>query len=143
MRSDPWHFARRDLAQTTFVLLTKGPAQALSLFGPRRMGKTEFLLKDFGPLAEEAGHRVIYASFWQAPLSPLAVLLHALEGAHRKLSLAERVRAGLLAMPAKIEVTLPGSPIKATIDLGQLDRTAGSGPTAKDGRPARPPRQQA
>ena len=35
-------------------------------------------IQDLAPHAEARGHRVIYASFWQAPLSPLAVLLHAL-----------------------------------------------------------------
>ena len=76
---DPWHFERRDFTAHVLSLLTEGPAGALSLFGPRRTGKTEFLLKDLAPRAQRRGHRVIYASFWQSPLSPLAVLLDALE----------------------------------------------------------------
>jgi uncharacterized protein len=127
MAADPWHYPRTALATSTWTLLTKGPARALALFGPRRMGKTEFLLKDLGPLAEGQGHRVVYASFWQAPLSPLAVLLHALDMARRKLSLAERIRSGLVAMPTKLELSVPGSPVKAAIDLARL-----AGPPAPD-----------
>ena len=66
---DPWHFPRREFTARVLKLLGDGPGQALTLFGPRRTGKTEFLLKDLAPLAEQRRHRVIYASFWQAPLS--------------------------------------------------------------------------
>ena len=72
---DLWHFERRDFRRSVLALLNDGPASILTLFAPRRTGKTEFLIKDLAPLAEKAGHRVIYASFWQAQLSPLAVLL--------------------------------------------------------------------
>lgn len=82
---DPWHYPRTELAKRTFTLIEKRLANALVLFGPRRIGKTEFLIRDLGPLAEKAGHRVVYASFWQSPLSPLAMLLAALhEGLYRR-----------------------------------------------------------
>lgn len=58
MTEDLWHFRRAGLAGQVLGTLAHGPAQALSLFAPAK------------------GHRVIYTSFWQAPLSPLAVLLH-------------------------------------------------------------------
>ena len=93
MIKDPWHFERREFTKRILTLLDKGPAQALTLFAPRRTGKTEFLLKDLAPLAEKGGHRVIYASFWQAPLSPFAVLLHALETSHRQGDFMDRVRS--------------------------------------------------
>ena len=79
MTNDPWHFERSALTERVLDVLTRGPVRALSLFAPRRAGKTEFLIRDLAPGAEARGHRVIYASFWQAPLSPLAVLLQALE----------------------------------------------------------------
>ena len=62
MTDDPWHFGRDELATQTLSLLSSGPAQALTLFAPRRTGKTEFLLKDLAPHAESEGHRVIYGS---------------------------------------------------------------------------------
>lgn len=55
MINDQWHFSRQELASQTLPVLSSGPAQALTLFAPRRTGKTEFLLKDLAPLAEESG----------------------------------------------------------------------------------------
>jgi len=124
MINDPWHYVRDDLATRTLRLLTDGPAQALTLFAPRRTGKTEFLIKDLGPLAEERGHRVIYASFWQAPLSPLAVLLHALESSLKKGTFTDRVRNTALALTPKLKLSAPiqGAKAEAEIDLTTLDK---------------------
>ena len=122
MIQDPWHFTRRELAAHTLSLLTSGPARALTLFAPRRTGKTEFLLKDLGPLAEAEGHRVIYASFWQQPLSPLAVLLHALETSLQRGRFSDRVRSTALALAPKLKLsaTAPGAAGEAEIDLSSL-----------------------
>ena len=114
MASDAWHFPRRDFAVRVLALLTDGPAQALTLFGARRTGKTEFLLKDLAVAAEARGHRVIYASFWQASLSPAAVLLHALETALGK----ERGR-GLRGLAPKVSFSVAGA--KAEVNLAALD----------------------
>src|SRR5947207_15588012 len=89
---DPWHYPRTDLARRTFALIEKRLANALVLFGPRRIGKTEFLIRDLGPIAEKAGHRVVYASFWQSPLSPVATLLNALHEGQRKRGLAGQLQ---------------------------------------------------
>ena len=35
MTKDPWHFKRSELADRVLSVLTRGPAQALSLFAPR------------------------------------------------------------------------------------------------------------
>lgn len=122
MSADPWHYPRRDFAERTLLLLASGPSKAVTLFGPRRTGKTEFLLRDLGPLAEERGHRAIYMTFWQAPLAPLAVLLHALEAARRKSSYAERARAIISGLPVKLELSspIPGTSAKAQLDLSAL-----------------------
>ncbi|MGL6209779.1 MAG: hypothetical protein ACRC14_08125 [Paracoccaceae bacterium] len=76
MTHDPWHFPRPQLARDVLISLTRGPSPAMSLFGARRTGKTAFLQRDLGVAAAEAGHRVVYASFWQNPAAPLAVLLY-------------------------------------------------------------------
>lgn len=122
MVDDPWHFPRNDLAERTLTSLFKGPAKALLLFAPRRTGKTTFLLKDVGPRAEKAGHRVVYASFWSAPLSPLAVLLHALESSRRAGTFADRARSMLIAMTPKLKLSgpLPGTSLEASVDLTEL-----------------------
>ena len=122
MAEDPWHFERAEFSARVLTLLTGGPAQALTLFAPRRTGKTEFLLKDLAPLAEHRGHRVIYASFWQAPLSPLAVLLHALETSLERGKPGDRVRSAALALAPRLSLSglASGAGMKAEIDLTAL-----------------------
>lgn len=120
MEVDPWHFERGEFTSRVLTLLVDGPGQALTLFAPRRTGKTEFLLKDLAPLAEERGHRVIYASFWQAPLSPLAVLLHALETSLKRGTFRDRLRSSALALAPKLKLSAPGAGTEATLDLTAL-----------------------
>ena len=124
--SDPWHYPRTKLAKSTLALIEKRLANALVLFGPRRIGKTEFLIRDLGPLAEKAGHRVVYASFWQSPLSPVATLLAALHEGQRKRGLAgqlQRLTEGL-SPKLKIGAKLTGvGEAGAEIDLAGLKGT--------------------
>ena len=123
MIGDPWHFERSEFTERILTLIANGPAQALTLFAPRRTGKTEFLLKDLAPLAEDGGHRVIYASFWQAPLSPLAVLLHALETSLGQGSFMDRVRSSATALAPRLKLSapLPGAEVAAEVDLTALE----------------------
>ena len=120
---DPWHYPRTELAKRTFALIEQRLANALVLFGPRRIGKTEFLIRDLGPLAEKAGHRVVYASFWQSPLSPVATLLTALHEGQQKRGLAgqlQRLAEGF-SPKLKIGAKLPGvGEAGAEIDLAGL-----------------------
>jgi hypothetical protein len=120
---DPWHYPRTELAERTFALIEKRLANALVLFGPRRIGKTEFLIRDLGPLAEKAGHRVVYASFWQSPLSPVATLLNALHEGQKKRGLAgqlQRLAEGI-SPKLKIGAKLTGlGEAGAEIDLAGL-----------------------
>ena len=122
MAIDSWHFPRDELARRVLRLLIDGPGTALALFAPRRTGKTEFLSFDLAPVADKLRHRVIYVSFWEAPASPLAVLLHALEGSLRKGSWTDRVRDNAVALAPKLRLSapLPGTNAEAEIDLGAL-----------------------
>ena len=121
MAVDPWHFPRREFTARVLKVLGDGPGQALTLFGPRRTGKTEFLIKDIAPLAEQRGHRVIYASFWQAPLSPLAVLLHAMEATSlRRGTFGERVRRSVLGLTPTLKLSALGAGVEAKVDLTAL-----------------------
>ena len=133
---DPWHFERRDFTAHVLSLLTQGPAGALSLFGPRRTGKTEFLLKDLTPQAQRRGHRVIYASFWQSPLSPLAVLLHALEASLAGASFGDRVRAAAVALAPRLKLSAPapGASAAAENRPHRAGRAAAERPAAVSGR---------
>lgn len=125
MRHDPWHYSRDALAQAYFDQFDTRLTHAAVLFGPRRTGKTEFLLHDLGPLAQAHGWRVAYASLWQSRLSPLAALMHALATAKARGSLAERVeRLASATLPkAKISAGPPGARAEVEIDLTALRKT--------------------
>ncbi len=120
--SDHWHFSRRRFAEQTLTALTHGPARASTLFGPRRTGKTEFLLKDLAPAAESRGHRTIYVSFWQEPMAPLAALLHALELALKHGSFADRLRRAGHALSPRLQLSIPGIG-RAEVDVSALGGT--------------------
>lgn len=124
MAKDIWHYPRRDLAERTFQALTKGPARALLLFGPRRIGKTEFLRKDFAPFAQRRGRQVVYANFWQSTRSPAAMLIDAIERSFAGESLAGLVESVAGAARASIKLSGGG----ASIDVG-LESPKGA-PTA-------------
>jgi len=117
-KPDPWHYARKDTAARTFALIDKRLASALVLFGPRRTGKTEFLLRDLGPLAEKAGHRVVYVSFWQAPLSPAATLIAALDHALKHGSLAEQLKRAAQSVSPRVKVS--GGGVAGEVELARL-----------------------
>ncbi len=63
MLNDIWHYPRTKLAEQVINMFDTGLSSALVFFAPRRMGKTEFLLKDIKPLAEKIGWSVFYFSF--------------------------------------------------------------------------------
>jgi hypothetical protein len=115
MNKVDWHYPRSDFAEKVFTLLVDGPINAARLFGPRRMGKTEFLLRDLAELAESRGHRVVYASLWQHLGSPLAILLYEFYQAFRGRRITDQLKS--VNASAKFEIKIPGLG-KLTIDLG-------------------------
>ena len=118
MKKVDWHYPRTEFAEKVFTLLVDGPIHATRLFGPRRMGKTEFLLRDLAELAESRGHRIVYASLWQYLGSPLAILLYEFDQALRKRRIIDRLK--LVKASAKFELNIPGLG-KLVIDLGSKE----------------------
>lgn len=113
--TDHWHYPRAEFAARIHGLLVGGPARGLSLFGPRRTGKTQFLTHDLAPLFESKGHRAVYISFWQTLDSPLAILLYELDRAVRQRSFVRRMSSGSgLNMAPKFK-------LKAPFGLGELE----------------------
>ncbi|WP_432745036.1 ATP-binding protein [Haemophilus influenzae] len=60
---DPLYFPRSELAERLLSSLKDGILHAITLFAPRRMGKTQFLLNDVKLKAEKLGFNVFYFSF--------------------------------------------------------------------------------
>jgi hypothetical protein len=115
-----WHYARAPFAEQIFTLLTAGPIQAISLFGPRRTGKTQFLLQDLAPLAEARGHRVVYASLWQTIDSPLGILLYEFDLALREGSFLGRLKSAAGDIAPKFKLKAPFGAGEVEVDLAAL-----------------------
>lgn len=69
----PYLYRRPELAQRYLARLTDLPERALSLFGPRQIGKTTFLLHDLSEAAAAQGLMPVYVDFMAAddPLDAL------------------------------------------------------------------------
>lgn len=126
MSDDPWYFPRTELAERTVFALTGGPSKALTLFAPRRMGKTEFLIKDVAPAVEKAGHSPVYVSFWEQPIRPLGLLVEALEAALSQKSPMARAAATFRRVSPRLKLSaeVPGTGMGGEIDLSDIPKKA-------------------
>jgi len=87
-----WHFPRTDLARAYLAQFNTGLSHSLTLFAPRRKGKTEFLISDLAPAADEAGYKVCYVSLWALKSDPAGALLNGLIDAARTPSIWQRAK---------------------------------------------------
>lgn len=109
-----WHYPRTELAQAYLAQFKTGLTHALTLFAPRRKGKTEFLLNDLAPLAEKTGYKVCYVSLWALKSDPAAALLNGLIDAAKRPSLWQRTKR-LFASPlqsVEAEATVAGTGLR-------------------------------
>jgi len=74
-KQNNWHYARPELAKEYLRLFDIGLISARGLFARRRMGKTEFLKKDFIPAAQDAGYVVVYTNLWELEIDPATALV--------------------------------------------------------------------
>jgi len=123
MSNSPWHFPRTEFAERVIQSFISGGSTALTLFAPRRTGKTQFLVHDLAPAAETRKCTVVYASFWQTADTPVATLTHAIEGALKTPNFWRRTQSAFTSMKPKIriapmgiggEVNLSGAPAQNT-----------------------------
>ena len=70
-----WHFSREDFARR--VLTQLQIAESLSLFAPRRTGKTRFVVKDLCWLAYQDGFQPLYVDLWEVPHDSAQALINA------------------------------------------------------------------
>lgn len=70
-----WHFARPKLAKHYLSLFKLGLTSARGLFARRRMGKTEFLKKDFIPAAKLENYITVYVNLWELESDPAIAIV--------------------------------------------------------------------
>lgn len=75
---DPWHFPRKEFANQILASLNGGLVNSLALFAPRRMGKTQFVLRDLLPAHFKNGGDALYFNLWENKASPENVMIEAL-----------------------------------------------------------------
>ena len=111
-------YPRPDLASHYLARLTASPNRALSIFGPRQVGKTTLLQNDLATLARQQGMEVVYVDFMATPNAlellnaRLAQLVH-----EARMSLPRRrvKAAGAMGVNLQLE-DAPDDP--ASSDLG-------------------------
>ncbi|MGY8526679.1 hypothetical protein [Paracidovorax citrulli] len=117
--TDLWHFPRPKLAQSYLAALNSGILASVTIFAPRRTGKTAFLRNDLLPVAQKGGYLVIYVDLWQTRQTPRAALLHALETAEpRGLGGKLKARFSPSVKSVKGKASLGAGSVEGTIELG-------------------------
>ena len=101
-----WHYPRPDLTENVINAFDQGSSTTLTLFAPRRMGKTEFVLYDLIPEASKRGYVPVYASFWDNRDDPTSALLQAIKGALAQKGWFRRTTKGIGGAGAPDSATL-------------------------------------
>jgi len=133
LTSDPWHFPRDALAASVVGALDSGIVSAITLFAPRRMGKTQFVCTDLGPLAARKGWLVAYCNLWDDKPNPAGTLVATLAAAAEPFKPGRRtgkvgVSANLGIVTASAEATeevaARGAPAHITEAFNEFARAA-------------------
>lgn len=111
---DIWHFPRNSLAEKYLDLLKIGITNRITLFAPRRMGKTVFLVYDLAPLARKRKYLPIYISMWEEANEPHKVIISNLEAAITELKSRQSTLRRLLTS------TVQKLKIEGNLGLGKL-----------------------
>lgn len=123
MTKDPFHYPRDELAKTFISLIGAGLSSSFTIFAPRRMGKTEFIISDLWPHAESDGYKVIYCNFWQNKDVPTLSLISAIEESNIPKTGVERLRKFGRRNIKSIELILQAGGVKAGVsaDLTEFE----------------------
>lgn len=122
MLIDPLHYPRLEFSESTFREMASGFSPFRSLFGPRRSGKTQFLLQDLAPRAEQFGHRVVYLDLWDRGPAPLALMLYEFDRALQPKTTFSKLIAGAHDLAPRVTLTaLKG--LEVEIDLTRKPKT--------------------
>ncbi len=114
-----WHFHRREDALKYVDFFDTGISNSMTLFAPRRKGKTALLLHDIRPLARDRGYNVIYCTFWDNKEKPAHALLTAIEHANEPVSITDRMKK-LLTLPlSDLSLSVADIQIGVKLDVGK------------------------
>jgi hypothetical protein len=100
-----WHFPRPRLAKHYLDAFDLGLVSAYALYARRRMGKTEFLVRDLAPAADRRGYAVGYCNLWQENDSPLSALVDALTQMSNGRKLTAKIRSKLVSQVSRVAVS--------------------------------------
>lgn len=129
---DPLYFPRQGLATALIDSLKGGITNAFTLFAPRRMGKTQFLLRDIAPLAETRGFNVFYFSFMDGGTDDF---IQALNQFALAVKAAGRAKAAINTI-TKLEVLGVGIERQPAQQSAHTHPSQAIGAIAADGRPS-------
>jgi len=107
-----WHFPRDELAKRYMSAFETGITDALAIFAPRRMGKTEFVLLDLAPEAEARGYQVGYCSLWNLQDNPAKALRLALEKINKKGNWKEKWASYAGGLTSEVSASAGGAGFK-------------------------------
>jgi len=82
--SDDWHYPRAALADRIIRGFKENLSDRVTLFAPRKRGKTQFLHHDIISRANEAGIFVVYVDFWRPKEDPVLAFSRAVVTAYQK-----------------------------------------------------------
>lgn len=129
---DGWYYQRKDFARHILNIFKVGISDRITLFAPRRKGKTWFLLKDLAPLASQSKYVTVYTSLWSNPNEPHKAIIKDMESVLKVLNKKGAVKSLLTASVNKIsfgndilgkgEIHFPSNPnIPSANDLACID----------------------
>lgn len=127
-QANNWHFPRPLLAQAYLKLFEIGLTSARGLFARRRMGKTEFLKKDFIPAAQAHHYVVAYVNLWDLEVDPATALVCAFYQAIEPKGLS-KILARLNPVINKIKLSGKIGPAEGGVEANLEDRKKLAGTT--------------
>lgn len=127
--TDIWHFPRVKLAEQYLDLLKIGITNRITLFAPRRMGKTVFLVNDLAPLARKRKYLPIYISMWEDANEPHQIIIDTLESSIAELQSSKNTLHKLFSATVqklKLEGNLGLGKMSAEVEFPDNPRPASS-----------------
>lgn len=101
MLENAWLYPRANLAAAQLARLLGGSGDPIALIGPRRIGKTTYLLHDLAKAARTQGLRPVYLDLWQHREAPLEAINYALDEALDDLAVPQGATAKNLGTAVK------------------------------------------